>query len=168
MPEIAFCSRRKFAIGFWKHPIILKFWKSAVRRFTKLLPIIHLNLPNENVAPERIFGEQIFLHHIADKAVWEISEIEKFESRDTGISKATGGLADVQTLRAIADARFSVKHSDEFLFFFVLKGNLQLSNEGNNYFVEKGGSFVLPAEREYCIDAAKGLEMIRVCLPVEH
>ena len=127
----------------------------------------NLNLPNKIIAPERIFGEQIFLHHAADKAVWETSEIEKFQSRDTGILKATGGLADVRAFRAIADSRFSVKHSDEFLFFFVLKGNLRLTGEGENYFVEKGGSFVLPAEREYFIDAVKGLEMIRVCLPAE-
>ncbi len=127
----------------------------------------NLNLPNENIAPERIFGEQIFLHHTADKAVWETSEIKKFQSRDTGIKQATKGLADVRSFRAIADSRFSVKHSDEFLFFFVLKGNLRLSDDGETYFLEKGGSFVLPADNEYFIDADKNLEILRVKLPAE-
>ncbi len=126
-----------------------------------------IDLPNVIVAPDRIFGEQLFVHHNNQTAAWEASDIENFESRDTGISFATNGLADIKTLRAIADAKFFVKHSDEFLFFFVLKGSLHLSDEGKSYFVEKGGSFVLPAESEYFIDAAKGLEMIRVCLSAD-
>ncbi|CAN5400792.1 hypothetical protein BH20ACI1_BH20ACI1_02680 [soil metagenome] len=127
-----------------------------------------LDLPNEIIAPERIFGEQVFLHHTADNAVWEISEIKNLESRNTGIVKAADGLADVRAFRAIGDSHFSIKHSDEFLFFFVLKGSLRLSGgEDATYFVEKDGSFVLPAEREYFIDADKSLEMLRVSLPAE-
>lgn len=128
-----------------------------------------LPLPNAVIVPDKIYGEQSFLHHIAEKSVWKTSEIEGLEARDVGISKATGGLADVRAFRAIADACFSIKHSDEFLFFFVLKASLRLSggSEGKIHSVEKGGSFVLPAEREYFIDADKNLEMLRVSLPAE-
>ena len=122
-----------------------------------------LTLPNNKFSPERIFGGQVFIHHAAEKCLWESAEIEGFESRDTGILKATANLADVRILRAIADTNLSVKHSDEFLFFFVIAGNLRLSNsEGEIYQLEKGGSFVLPKEIEYFIEAAQGLEMIRV------
>lgn len=127
-----------------------------------------LSLPNEIVAPEKIFGSQRFVHHIADKAVWKESEFEGFESRDTGISKATGGLADVRTLRAIAETTFSVKHSGEFLFFFILKGNLRLCGGENAFYLLKAGDcFVLPSGAEYSINANRGLEILRVNLPAE-
>ena len=124
-----------------------------------------LNLPNETIAPEKIYGNQRFSHHVAAKSVWNASEIENFESRDAEIADATSNLADVRVIRAIADAHFFVRHSDEFLFFFVLKGNLRLSDgEGKTHRLEKGDSFVLPSAVEYFIDADAGLEMIRVKL----
>ncbi len=124
-----------------------------------------LTLPNDKFSPERIFGGQVFIHHAAEKCLWESAEINGFESRDTGISKATGNLADVRILRAIAVTGFSVKHSDEFLFYFVIAGKLQLSNdEGEIYQLEKGGSFVLPKGIEYSVKAAQGLEMIGIKL----
>ncbi len=124
-----------------------------------------MSLPNENVAAEKIYGNQTFIHHIAEKSVWNKAEFEGFESRDTGISKATGNLADVRVFRAIDEANFSVRHSDEFLFFFVLKGNLRLKDENKIYRLTAGDSFVLPNDADYSILAEKGLEMIRVCLP---
>ena len=48
-----------------------------------------LKLPNESVAPERIFGGQRFVHHIAEKEVWESSTFEGFEESDTGISQTS-------------------------------------------------------------------------------
>lgn len=125
-----------------------------------------LKLPNETVAPKRIFGGQRFVHHIAEKEVWESSTFEGFEESETGISEATKGLADVRTFRANADTNFSVKHSGEFLFFFILKGNLRLSDsEGKIYHLEKSANFVLPSGEEYFIEATQGLEMVRVSLP---
>ncbi len=125
----------------------------------------NLSLPNDNFAPEKSFGGQTFLHHVAESAIWETSEIKNFESRDTEISKATENLADVRILRAVAETGFRVKHSDEFLFYFVTQGNLQLSGGGGEvYQLEKGGSFVLPKDGECSINAEPGLEMIRVKL----
>ena len=126
-----------------------------------------LSLPNENIAPERTFGKQIFVHHNNRKAVWKAADIAGFEVRDTGIKRATNGLADVQTWRAIDDAEFSVKHRDEFLFYFVLKGNLTLKSEKETHHLSLGGSFALPNNAEYFINAGKGLEMIRICLTAE-
>ena len=125
-----------------------------------------LSLPNETIALEKIYGNQRFLHHVADKAVWNKSQFEAFESRDTGIAEATGGLADVRVLRATVDSRFSVKHSGEFLFFFVLKGNLKLDGE-RTISLKEGDGFVLPNGAEYFIDAVRGLELLRVSLPAD-
>ena len=123
-------------------------------------------LPNETIAPEKIYGNQRFLHHISEKSGWTKAHCKGFESRDTEMSEATNGLADVRVFRAVDKAGFSVKHSDDFLFYFILKGNLRLSDsEGAVYDLAKGGSFVLPAGQEYRIDAGENLEMIRVCLP---
>ena len=124
-------------------------------------------LPNEIAAPEKTYSEQRFVHHIAAKAVWEESEFKGFKSRDTRISTATGGLADVRVLRATADARFSVKHSDEFMFFFVIRGNLALKSSNKINHLKPGDSFVLPNDTEYTIEADKGLEMILVSLRTE-
>lgn len=125
-----------------------------------------LNLPDKRFAPERIFkGGQRFAHHVADRAVWKKSKIAGFESRDTGIAEATSGLADVRVLRAVDDARFSVKHSGEFLFFFILKGCLRLSDERETYRLKAGSSVVLPTGEGYFVDPDKGLETICVALP---
>jgi mannose-6-phosphate isomerase-like protein (cupin superfamily) len=127
-------------------------------------------LPNAADAPEKLFGNQRFVRHVAEKAVWNKSPIEGFEERDAGIAEATGGLADVRVFRAISPAGFSVKHSDEFLFFFILKGRLRLSDGGGDgkiYHLKAGGSFVLPAGEEYLIESEQGLEILRVALPAE-
>lgn len=122
-------------------------------------------LPNGTFAPGRIFGTQRFIHHIAGKAVWKKSEINNFESRDTGISEATGGMADVRVFRALAGADFPVEHPGEFLFFFVLKEELAIQNDaGVIYNLKKGDSCVLPPAG-YSAKAGKGLELLRVSLP---
>lgn len=127
-----------------------------------------MNLPNETFASEKVFGNQCFVHHIAEKADWKTGKIEEIEYRETGISEATNGLADVCVFRSMADAGFSVQHSGEFLFFFVLKGNLRLSNNKNEFYsLKSGDSFVLPYDSEYFIEAEKGLEVLRVKLPAE-
>ncbi|HRH44871.1 MAG TPA: cupin domain-containing protein [Pyrinomonadaceae bacterium] len=121
------------------------------------------DLPTENFVPDRIFNGQKFVHHIADKGLW--TKNGDLESCDTGISKATNELADVQTLRAIADTTFNIQHSDDFLFYFVKKGNLRLSNYKEKYQLNQGCSFVLTKNEQYLIEADQGLELIRVSLP---
>jgi quercetin dioxygenase-like cupin family protein len=55
-----------------------------------------LILPNQG--QERVFGEQRFVRHVAADTKW-ISE-STFEYRDTGISSATNGMADVRVVRS--------------------------------------------------------------------
>jgi mannose-6-phosphate isomerase-like protein (cupin superfamily) len=125
-------------------------------------------LPNAEINRERIFGNQRFAHHVADGADWKDSQFEGFEERDTRISEATNGLADVKVFRAIADTGFAVKHSGEFLFFFVLNGNLTLSGEEEkSYELKKYDCFVLPAGEGYFIEAKQGAEILGVRLPAK-
>ncbi len=124
-----------------------------------------LDLPNGEIIAEKIYGEQRFVHHAAEKSIWQNSDIKGFEERDTKISEATGGLADVRLFCAVADTKFSVTHSNEFLFFFIVRGNLRLSDEENNFHLLKSReSFVLPRGKSYSIEADKNLEMVRVSL----
>jgi len=122
------------------------------------------DLPNETVNHERIFGDQRFVHHVADGANWEKSSLEGFEERDTKIADATNGLADVRVLRAVANAGFEINHADEFLFFFVLEGNVRLSGEGKENLLRKYDSFVLPNGKDFIIETTQGAEMLRVRL----
>ena len=127
-----------------------------------------LYLPNELSAPTTIFGGgQRFLHHIAANAQWSAGPISGSEMSDTGMAAASGGLADVRMLRATADANFWVNHSGEFLFFFILKGNLRLSSgeEAASYDLNANDCFVLPSGAKYLLEIYQDLEMLRVGLP---
>lgn len=123
------------------------------------------DLPNDSINHERIFGKQRFVHHVADDAFWGKSSLEGFVERDTGIAAATDGLADARVLRAATNASYNVSHTGEFLFFFVLDGNVRLANgDGENYSLEKYDSFVLPAGKDFIIEASQDAEMLRVRL----
>lgn len=124
-------------------------------------------LPNEIYAPERIYHGQRFVHHKADKAVWDTAGTHGIECRHTGISRATGGLADVRVFRAVSDADISLCHSGELLFFFIIKGKLRLSDEQNKIYPLDSGSFVLPAGKKFIVNAFQGLELLQVRLPAE-
>ncbi|MBS1797097.1 MAG: cupin [Acidobacteria bacterium] len=122
------------------------------------------DLPNGK-APDKFYGGQKFLHHVAENAIWRSAENDGFVERDTGIRQATGGLADVRVLRAAAEAKFSVSHAGEFLFFFVTNGHLRLSTaNGADHHLSTAAGFALPAGAEYSIEAAPQTELIRVYL----
>ncbi len=58
-----------------------------------------MELPTGAPRPERMFGGQRFVRHQAASAQWKVGRHAGFEARDTGISAATAGLAEVQVLR---------------------------------------------------------------------
>jgi quercetin dioxygenase-like cupin family protein len=94
-----------------------------------------MNLPTSAYRPDRFFQHQQFIHHQLAYAKWQPSVLQGFGERDTGIAAATQGLADVRVLRAGAAAHGHEvvaapsglqQHDGEFLFFFVLSGNVDL------------------------------------------
>lgn len=119
----------------------------------------NITLPTPQVLPERLFNGQRFVHHIASKAQWELQN-NGLEFRDTGISSATNGLADVKVLRATSKITVPIFHQGEFLFLFVLAGELKVGND----LLRVGDCCTIPAEMEFILEANEGLEMLQVSL----
>jgi quercetin dioxygenase-like cupin family protein len=118
-----------------------------------------LQLPTPQFLPERIFGGQKFVRHIAKSSIRE-TDNDGFEFYDTGICKATNGLANVRILRSTSNIVINRKHSGEFLFYFVLNGELRVGDET----LKTGDSCVIPAGEEFIFNANEQIEMLEVSL----
>lgn len=107
-----------------------------------------LELPTETVHPERDFGGQRFVHHRAAGAVWVPLAASGLELRDTGLAGATDGLAGARVWRATGrPGEHSFRHDGEFLFLYVLAGELTLGVDGDGEprVHRAGGSVMVPA-----------------------
>jgi quercetin dioxygenase-like cupin family protein len=83
-----------------------------------------LELPNARPS-DRSFGRQSFLHQLASKTPW--SSFHQAEARETAMRKATGGLADVRTIRRGSASTLDVPpHDGELVLGFVLDGRARL------------------------------------------
>jgi quercetin dioxygenase-like cupin family protein len=129
-----------------------------------------LTLPTTHLLPERDFGGQRFVRHVAAEARWLPWRAEGFEARDIGIDDATDGLAGARVVRPRgggAKATFG-PHGGEFLFLFVLSSELGLSvGAFGDHRLRDGDSCVIPADAPYALDAAAGAELLEVTLPAE-
>jgi mannose-6-phosphate isomerase-like protein (cupin superfamily) len=127
-----------------------------------------LELPTGRVLPERDFGGQRFVHHVASTARWQPWRLEGFEARDTGIAAATSGLATVRVVRSIEPLALQEQHTNtEFLFLFVLSGAVALHCDGRDPVgLKTGDSCVLPEGlRHGWKDCSSDFEMLEVALP---
>lgn len=126
-----------------------------------------LELPTKSLLPERLFGGQRFVRHCAGKATRMPWRLEGFESRDTGIAAATNGLAAARVVKATSTVAASAQaHAGEFLFLFVLQGELCISSPGKEiYSLRTDDSCVIPGGVDYTLHAAAELEMLEVSLP---
>ncbi|MEP7339086.1 MAG: cupin domain-containing protein [Acidobacteriota bacterium] len=126
-------------------------------------------LPTSNVLPERLFGGQRFVRHHAKAATWTPARFAGMETRDTGIAAATSGLAGARVLRAKSAIESTTEgHAGEFLFWFVLQGELGLASQAHgNHQLQAGDSCVIPAGLEYMLRAKAGLELLEVSLPAD-
>jgi mannose-6-phosphate isomerase-like protein (cupin superfamily) len=128
-----------------------------------------MTLPTPHLLPERDFGGQRFVRHIAADATWRPWRPNGFEMRDIGIAAATDGLAGAQVVRARggAKAKFGA-HGGEFLFFFVLAGEAGLDVPGHGtHRLKSDDSVVIPSDAAYAIDLRAGAELLEVSLPAE-
>ena len=121
--------------------------------------------------PERDFGGQRFVRHVAAKARRLPWRADGFEMRDIGIAAATDGLAGVRVVRprggAGAKAAFG-PHGGEFLFLFVLAGEVGLDGDTlGTHRLKANDSCVIPAGTAYVLDAVAGAEFLEVALPAE-
>ncbi|MEZ5666521.1 MAG: cupin domain-containing protein [Alphaproteobacteria bacterium] len=105
-----------------------------------------LTLPTGAVLPDRDFGGQRFVRHVAAEAAWHPWRLDGFAARDTGIGTATGGVAGARVARRTgAGDSVRVRHDAEFLFHFVLQGAMTLAVDGAPpQALATGDSFVVP------------------------
>jgi quercetin dioxygenase-like cupin family protein len=125
------------------------------------------DLPTARLQPDRSFGGQRFVRHVAANATWRPCAGGGFEYRDTGIAEATDRLASVQVLRALpmppsATSAARVP-SDRLLFLSVLEGRLALrgSTMGAQS-LDPGDACVIPADTDYVLDANAPCEVLAV------
>ena len=128
-----------------------------------------MSLPTPHLLPERDFGGQRFVRHIAAEATWLPWRAKGFEMRDTGIAAATDGLAGARVVRTKGSAEGKLPaHGGEFLFFFVLCGEVALEVQGHGqHRLKANDSSVVPAGADYALEADTGSEMLEVTLPAE-
>ena len=128
-----------------------------------------MTLPTPHLLPERDFGSQRFVRHVAAEASWLPWRAPGFEMRDTGIAAATDGLAGARVVRpgegGAAKAMFQ-PHRGEFLFLFALAGEAGIgSRELGRHRLAANDSCVIPAGVDYTLEAGAGAELLEVTLP---
>ncbi len=122
-------------------------------------------LPTVRMLPDRDFGGQRFVRHIAADSLPIVGEYGDFEAHHTGISSATGGLAEVFELRSQSSHSRAICESDgrTFLFYFVLSGRLTVASERfGEYKFTAGESTVVPPGIEYELDSPANSEILCV------
>ena len=127
-----------------------------------------LELPTPQVLPERSFNGQRFVRHEAQNATCQPWRLAGLSRRDTGIAAATNDLASVQVIRALSDVPETAlpAHTGELLFWFVLQGGLTLESVAHGtHALQPGDACVIPAGKEFKLQAAAGLEWLEVRLP---
>lgn len=147
-----------------------------------------LELPTMQLRPERIFGGQRFVRHIAADAVWQRNEdpgnedpgvehhgdeVAGCEFRDTGISAATDGLASVRVLRMQDSCSFVSRAdnsknepADFSRLLLVLDGRVDLISDAFGlHMLGPGDVCVIPADTDYTLDACMLSEVLEVELP---
>ncbi|HEY7005078.1 MAG TPA: hypothetical protein VH392_01205 [Sphingomicrobium sp.] len=111
-----------------------------------------LDLPNRT-NPGRIFSGQRFLRHVAAETPWTPLD-GGGEAQETGMAAASGGLAEVRTIRAGADGTIDFPARDgELIFGFVLDGSAALEFDGKHE-LRGADAFVIPPGQPWRVTGA--------------
>lgn len=126
-----------------------------------------LALPTPDRYPERDFGGQRFVRHVAAAATWAPWRVRGFEVTDTGIADATDGLAGIRVVRAKgAQAAVRQSHDTEFCFYFVLSGAVTIELDGVTHVLTADDSIAIPGGMTYALAGASvDLELLEITLP---
>ena len=109
------------------------------------------DLPNGS-NPERTFGGQRFLHHVAAQAAW--TPFGGGEAQETAMGEATGGLGEVRTIRRSTCANIDFEAQEgELAFGFVLEGSANLQFRGNHR-IGAADAFVIPPGEPWSLTGA--------------
>ncbi len=126
-----------------------------------------LSLPTADLQPERDFGGQRFVRHIAAQAPWVAWRMAGFEAQDTGIGAATSGLAGIRVVRpAGPGASGRQSHATEFCFYFVLSGAVTLQLDGMPQVLAADDCVTIPGGLAYSlVDTSRDLRLLEITLP---
>jgi quercetin dioxygenase-like cupin family protein len=119
-----------------------------------------LALPNGG-NPGRQFGGQHFLRHVATETPW--TPFNGAEAQETRIRQATGGLADVRTIRPGSGSTIGfAPHAGELVFGFVLEGAARL-DVGGSHKLGPADSFVIPPNEPWGLgDCSADFRLLQV------
>ena len=108
-----------------------------------------MSLPTDSAQPDRRFGGQRFLRHQAAETPW--TPFNGGEAQETGMVGATGGLANVRTIRpGNATTMTFEPHAGELVFGFVLDGSAELNHER----LGPADAFVIPPNEGWTLTGA--------------
>ena len=125
-----------------------------------------MTLPTPDLRPDRDFGGQRFLHAVAAETLWTPASYDGFEARETGMARATVGLADCRTLRPAGASGFAAPAvTGELMFGFLLAGSATLDCRGAHA-LGPADAFVIPPGDTWGLSAVSAdLELLQVELP---
>ena len=101
----------------------------------------------------RTFAGQRFLHHVGAQTPW--TSFNGWQAQESAIGEATGGLAEVRTLRPAGNANIVIEPQDELVFGFVLEGAASLEFRGSHK-IRAADSFVVPPSEFWGVANASG------------
>ena len=119
-----------------------------------------LQLPTTQLCPERDFGGQRFVRHVAADAAWQRMTDGRFDYCDTGIGMATNGLADVRVVRTASSGVVAATAcganprvgNDGLRILSVLEGRLQLNGKtGGPHVLEPDDACLVPADGDWML-----------------
>ncbi len=127
-----------------------------------------MSLPTQKLRPDRDFSGQKFVFHKKDDAknIMNIRE-DGFNARDIGILSATGGEVSVFALTCKNKIKFKLlTHHKEFLFYFILAGNLIVEIDSDTIELREGEAFSIPAATSYRFnELSNDIELLEIALP---
>jgi quercetin dioxygenase-like cupin family protein len=126
-----------------------------------------MSLPNDEIEPDRLFGGQRFVRHVAAGAEYRPWRVAGWEYRDTGIGSATDGLAGAQVARPGDEPGADwTAHDHEFAQLVVLSGGVTFEADGTSIVLGDGDSVALPGRTRYRLsNPTDGCELLDVTLP---
>ena len=111
-----------------------------------------MSLPNGRLDEGREFSGQSFLRHIAKDTPWV--PFNGGEAQGTAMLAATGGLADVRTVRPSNSSSIAFPpHEGELVFGFVLEGTASLEFAGEHA-LAPADAFVIPPNAPWTLSGA--------------
>ena len=120
-----------------------------------------MRLPTDCLDRDRLFGGQHFLRHIAKDTSW--MPFRGGEAQVTRVREATGGLAEVRTIRAAGAAEITFPpHHGELVFGFVLEGSARLDYLGLHDLGPADAFVIPPAELWALRKPSDDLRMLHV------